>query len=343
MTKSFYIILVLIILGLIIVGCEKSKNPIDSQSLTHSEAVGLTKGNPNVEPTIHYFTIEEYDQGVVPGPGVNPNWTRDLLDYENVDLDKLIDFAAGKWYRIKYDVSHPDGISMVTKFIYYDANVDYQSGMDELEYVGYVIRDENVSGLQIYDWKDGKIWPAGFDNDAYSSNSTLMDQLATYNNSGAPVLGADHYGIYLWVESAGKQLRLNQKLSYMWFAAKAQGSEKLHVDNINITAAQAKGVSYTPTATAQILDDQDMPVAGAYVYGKWGGLLDGTGKYKGGPSDANGYVDIVGPDFKNNTTGEVTFIVKTLRKVDGVYDPYANSNWVWPSEEPNGSLDVPIP
>jgi len=336
MKKLNNLILMLSLLSMIIICCDKSKNPIDSQSLTHSEAVGLSKGNPNVNPTIHYFTIKEYDQGVDPGPGIDPNWTRNLLDFEEADLDELIDFASDKWYSIEYDVSHPDGIAKVSMFFYYDANVDYQHQMEELEFVGYVLQEYNVTVPQTFDWREGIIIPTGGDNDAYSSDPSLLDQLATYNDSNAPVDGADHYGIFIWVESAGKQMRLNQKISYMWINAKS-GLETFHVDNVEVDAEKVKGVIYTPTAKVTVSAE------GVIVWGKWSGLAESNYRYKGGPSGVDGVVEIVGPDFKNNASGEVIFTVKTLRKVDGVYNPDENSNWDWPSVEPFGSLSVPIP
>ena len=87
MKKLNNLILMLSLLSMIIICCDKSKNPIDSQSSTRSEVVGLSKGRPQNEPDITYFKISEYDQSTL-------KWTLDLLDYEEADLPELIDFAS---------------------------------------------------------------------------------------------------------------------------------------------------------------------------------------------------------------------------------------------------------
>ena len=123
-------------------------------------------------------------------------------------------------------------------------------------------------------------------------------------------------------------------------SASKPATEELSVQQVEVTAVKTKGVNATPIARVQIVNDNG-PLTGITVYGNWAGITESNYNFKGGPPDADGWVTVEGPTFKNKGSGEIIFTVSTVRKVDAVYDPRANSAWTWP-EKPSGSRQIPI-
>jgi len=128
--------------------------------------------------------------------------------------------------------------------------------------------------------------------------------------------GVDHYGVYIWIESAGRRIALTEKRTYLRINAPSSLNE-YHVDDVIVTPAKSKGSFYIPTAEVTISD----PVEGVRVYGVWGGSAYADPLKVRATTDMNGVALFEGPRFRNRGPGEVTFTVKMLRKVDSVYNP----------------------
>lgn len=333
----------ILLLILFTMGCEKLSTPLESPS-GQDQAARLNKKPIQEKPTIHSFKIQEIENE-------NVNWEEvlieeeELIEFEGIDLSHVIDFTNEKKYKMTYETTHPDGIQEVVMFIYYDTNCDGQIQQEALEYKANVFVHENVTEEQTFDWEGGKIMKRFYPLDPFTSDTTLIDQLATYNNNPEEYPSADRYGIYIWVKSGGDRMQVAELSFYMWIKAKPATEGLLSVEEVVVSAYKTKGANAKPIAEVRVVNsnvDND-PLSGITVCGNWTGInISNCCTFKGGPPDDDGWVTIEGPEFKNKGSDEIIFTVSTLRKVGAVYNPKANIGWDWPDEKPSGSKHIPI-
>ena len=329
--SSFYLLSLCV--AMLMAGCQSSDNSLTApqdpgHAMKKPEDPGGKPGGNELQ--IDCFEILET------GSGRKADLTTgtDLVDGDNQPF--VIDFTEKNSYRIHFHITYPEVISKVELCLYYDANVDYNTRFEPLEYRGYIRQEENVSGEKFLHWADGNLIPSGGSEHALSSNLSLLDQMATYNDNDAPVPDADHYGLWIWIHSGDREIGFVQLESFMWIQAPAT-DKKVYVESINMSHDTGKGSKITPKAEIKLNDE----LRGARLTYKWGGLLEDNYYYIQGPPYDVYPIVITGPDVQNNKSGEVTLTVKSVRLQDYVYDP-ENGLGNWPYVEPTGSLSIPV-
>ena len=140
------------------------------------------------------------------------------------------------------------------------------------------------------------------------------------------------------------------KKSYMWIHA-TSGAGTMYVESIDIVPVKVKGTSYKPLVEVQIFEKDVGQITDATIWYMWGGLLEDPYKRVAKDSDdgvVDGIINVEGPKFNCNKAGQIIFTVKTVRKINYVYNPYDNKygegfmQWEWATHEPNGVLPVPF-
>jgi hypothetical protein len=159
----------------------------------------------------------------------------------------------------------------------------------------------------------------------------IFNPLASYDYpDGYDDTYGDHYLITISAFSDAPSLMISKK-AYIWIKNAESRSLELYVENIEITTDIVKN-KVTPIATITLGEE----VTGAYIYGYWEGLVNNS-ILRVGPS-VDGVIQIAGGTFRKNLSGSISLSVSSIVHSEGVYNPYLNSQWVWP-DRPVGSID----
>ena len=346
MKKKIWLIGVIVVLVLLLVGCESLFEPLDNDTNNQEKIDSyLAKKPPKPEKT--KTVIEELTIDGIPfviGDEVQ------YPDPEDLDSHPLIDLSDGS--DIYYRVTSTVDISFVRLNLYYDTNCNsdryvHEDGDDyKIEAWSWIFQISNsgsTTAEETVAWT-GDVIPLALDAIVYNSNPYhLFDELATYNyQTGEPWLHPyDHYLLKLDVHSEDGTL-LASKRMYCWItSAEDRSATRYFVQDISLDYTVNKNKA-TPIATvkiSKIMDDVITPAQGVYIDGDWGGFITASFEYcMGGPSDADGMITITGPAFRKNQSGIWSYSVSTIRAQTGVYDPWENTlgnpAWVWPDTKP---------
>ncbi|MBA7659119.1 hypothetical protein ES703_67084 [subsurface metagenome] len=95
----------------------------------------------------------------------------------------------------------------------------------------------------------------------------------------------------------------------------------MHVASIDMALGSQGPFTYAE-ATVTVVDNEDVPVPTATVYGHW---ENATSDSDSGPTDGNGQVTLQSDTVKKAPSGIMfTFVVDDITKDGWIYDPNAN-------------------
>ena len=337
MKKYMWLFGVILGFALLLSGCEQLAEPLDDGSEIEDYVLGKKGGNKSktsiLDLTVGGTQLIKNDEVVFPyssNPRSHPIIVLDgdtPIHYHITSTTTDIYFVR---LELRYDANanselynHADGDDYIL-----------ESGSQIFQDMYYGDSDFELN--ETFSW-NGYVQPFGLDAQVYNyGRYKLFDELATYDYQSdqgfeSPWNQCDHYLMRIDVYAEGST-KLASKTVYLWFAGTQDRSlQKWYVNSVEIYDFTVNKNKVTPHVKVQVYKNGS-PAQGAFVQGRWGGLLEGSDSFMKdrGQADVNGWVYIDGPEFRKNQSGPITFTVGTIRDRYGVYNPWENTTWDWP-------------
>ena len=323
------------IIALTLINCQKTENPLEAQF--RDKDLSTIQGKYNqAKPVVHYFKIS---QGELECYLIVDDVIQDIGDaLDNNNLPPEFDLISGP-IEIDYEVSHAEGINYVQVQTWCDIIINgYRWPDGLLENGGVIFRQsevdfEDYNGQQAtgtFPW-DGTITPDGWDEDVYREfgQYQIFDQLATRELDQKLGGKSDYYGFYFQAGSLG---RFPQETFLVTETVRIKAPEasgvQLQVKSVVDNVANKR--AYAEIEVITMIDQVEVPVEDAWVFGYWRGG-GGEQYYHKGETNNDGIAIIQGP--RVNPTSDVYFTVRSVEKALHPYNPWLHTTWTWMDDD----------